>query len=87
MNQIFVSNWVGIDKFGGLAISIISALICFRESLIPFTNIIYTTEDVKYFNIIVFIESIMNVFLSIILISKYEIIGVAFATLITTCFV
>ena len=69
-NQIFVSNWVGIDKFGGLAISIISALICFFQSLIPiFTNIIHTTEDVK--SIIVFIESIMNVFLSIILISKY----------------
>ena len=87
-NQIFVSNWVGIDKFGGLAISIISALICFRESLIPiFTNIIHTTEDVKSFNIIVFIESIMNVFFSIILISKYGIVGVAFATLITTCFI
>ena len=87
-NQIFVSNWVGIDKFGGFAISIISALICFRESLIPiFTNIIHTTEDIKSFNIIVFIESIMNVFLSIILISKYGIVGVAFATLITTCFI
>ena len=87
LNQIFVINWVGYDKYGGEYLSLISALICMRESIYPvFSNIIYATKDVKYINNIQFVEAILNICLSILMVNIFGITGVALATLISFSF-
>ncbi len=86
LNQVFVENWVGEDKYGGVALSVFSGIICIRESVMPiFLNIIFSTEDVRGINAIIFFEAILNLALSIWLVTLWGITGVALATVISTC--
>jgi len=87
-NEIFVKLWVGNDKYGGWTLTLFAALICLKESIYPvFTNIIYATKDIKIINIILFLETILNIILSIALIGKFGINGVALSTVISNCII
>ncbi len=80
--------WVGNDKYGGWTLTLFAALICLKESIYPvFTNIIYATKDIKIINIILFLETILNIILSIALIGKFGINGVALSTVISNCII
>jgi len=84
LNQVFVIQWVGEDKYGGLLLSIFSAFICLRESIFPvFSNIIFATKEIKVINFIFLIEAIINLSLSFYLIKIMGIAGVALATLLS----
>ncbi len=87
LNDLFVPNWVGADKFGGNILSYMSAIICFRESImLVFTNIIYSTKEIRTINYILFFEALSNIVLSIILLRFLDIEGVALATILSSCF-
>ena len=50
-----------------------------------FSNIIFATKDIKNINIILFIEALLNLILSIVLVDKYGINGVIISTVTTSC--
>ena len=85
-NKAFVHIWVGEKMYGGYFITICAASICFKESLfVVFSNIIFATKDIKYINYILFIEALLNLILSIVLVDKYGINGVIISTVLTSC--
>jgi O-antigen/teichoic acid export membrane protein len=85
-NKIFVQNWVGLDKYGGGFLSILFAILCFRESFfVIFFNIIYSTKDIKTITKINFIEAILNIILSIFFLQFWGITGVALGTILSSC--
>jgi len=87
LNQFFVPHWVGEDKFGGNTLSLLSAILCLRESIMPvFISIILSTKEIKTINYILFFEAFINVILSIILLNFWGINGVALASIISSSF-
>lgn len=87
LNQIFVPQWVGADKFGGNILSFLSAVLCLREAMMPvFINIIFSTKDIKTINYILFLEALANIIFSIIFLKFWGINGVALASVISSSF-
>lgn len=86
LNEIFVPNWVGLDKYGGNTLSLLFGILCLRESIFPiFFNIIYSTKEIKVINYIHFFEAISNIVLSIVFLKFWGITGVALASVLSSC--
>lgn len=83
-NQNFVELWVGSKFFGGEYLNMVFVYWIFYETFFRGTTIIvYALKEVKGLAISSILESLLNVVLSVILIKKYGLFGVALATSIS----
>jgi len=86
-NDNFIELWVGKNYYAGQMVNIILVYLIFYETLIRgLTVIIYSFGELKIWSVITIIESILNIFLSIILISKFKIAGLLMATALSRTF-
>lgn len=86
-NRHIVKYWVGEEYFGGTMLTVIFAVSLFQMTIFHNSSVILTSFlKLKRLSVIRWIEGIINLFLSIILVKYYGIIGVAFATFIAGFF-
>jgi O-antigen/teichoic acid export membrane protein len=84
MNSHFVSFWVGENFFGGKDLTFIFSLIAFYTTLRQHCNaLLLSAGNLKFVAKWSFIEAVLNLVLSIILIQVLGLIGVALGTLIS----
>jgi len=83
-NGSFVSLWVGKEYYVGDNLSLIFALMLFITVVFHSSSVVLSA-DLKLKNItyVRITEATLNIILSIILIKEYELLGIAFATLIS----
>jgi len=83
-NGDFVSLWVGEEYYVGDNLSLIFALMLFITVVFHSSSVVLSA-DLKLKNItyVRITEATLNIILSIILIKEYELLGIAFATLIS----
>lgn len=86
-NQAFVGFWVGNEYFAGQTLSMIFGAILFVSVVFHASSLVISADlKIKEVTATRIIEALMNIVLSIWLIQKFGIIGVAFATLISAVF-
>lgn len=83
LNNAFVSTWVGSDYFAGQALSTVFAAILFVSVVFHSSSLVISADlKIKGVTAVRISEALLNILLSIWLIQKYELLGVAIATLI-----
>ncbi|MBK86641.1 MAG: hypothetical protein CMC86_05535 [Flavobacteriaceae bacterium] len=84
VNPIFVKLWVGDEYYGGNVLNLIFVLWAIFDTIYRgTTSIIYASGDLKRWTIATSLEAIFNLFISLILIGPFGIVGVALGTLIS----
>ena len=87
LNQIFITHWLGADKFAGVYFTMLAALFCLKESVVSvFYQTVFATKEIKRANQIIIAESLVNVALVLIFMRIWGITGVLLATLLATGF-
>ncbi|MDX2469049.1 MAG: hypothetical protein QNL04_00570 [SAR324 cluster bacterium] len=85
LNEVFVTHWVGADKFAGSSFTLIAALFCLKESTTSiFYQTVFATKEIKRANQIIVLESVLNVILVIVFMKLWGVTGVLLATLLAT---
>ena len=85
LNEVFVAQWVGADKFAGHNFTLLAAMFCLKESSTSiFYQTVFATKDIKRANQIIVFESLVNIGLVIVFMKFWGVTGVLFATLLAT---
>ena len=83
-NRKFVTIWVGPDFFGGDALNLLFISWLFIDSLHRGTSVvIQASGDLRKWSIVSVIEALLNIGISLILVSKLGLIGIALGTTIS----
>lgn len=84
INEKFISAWVGRESYGGDALNLVFIYMILFDSVIRGISIfIFAFGNLKGWAIASLIETILNIGLSLLLIDKLGLAGVAFATAIS----
>lgn len=82
--ELFIHYWVGEEYYAGHMFAILLAIVLLKDCHISIVGtIIFYSSQIKNQSLYLFIESLMKVILSIILVQKIEIYGPVVASLIT----
>ena len=81
INEFFVMMWVGNINYGGMLLTFSFVLWIIVESIIRgITSILYASSDIKNLTIFLCMESILNIILSLSLVERFGLSGVALGT-------
>ena len=84
INEYFIDIWVGAENFGGIELTFYFVIwIIFESFTRGITSIVYASGDLKGITFISCVEAILNISLTLILISKMGLIGVVLGTLLS----
>jgi O-antigen/teichoic acid export membrane protein len=87
MNKTFVSLWVGPELYGGAALTAVFLVWIFRDTLCRSIGVfLYASGDLNGLGVVSVLEAILNVLLSVILVRRWGVLGVALGTAIANSF-
>lgn len=84
INETFINIWVGDNNYGGEYLTIVFVFWIFFESFCRgITAVIYASSDLSGLTIVSFLEALLNIIITLILINLIGLLGVAIGTVMS----